>query len=1068
MESSWDYYAFGNGFLINDVLLGVMGIFGEDSYTGLLVIVALAAFIVIVPMKALTNKLHEVIAYFIIIATVMGLLFDSTINITVRDKLKPSSVFVVEDVPMLVGIPLVATNEIGWQISEWYETHMAAALPYGFQLTGGGGFAIGSTMLQDMQSFRITDSGLNYRLGNFLRDCVVPKFYLDPSAFSAIHDSKDVWAQMASNDGLRVTKESQSSVVTCAEAYDDLSTDYFSGGDVVSDLINTGMVTSQQGSNSILSGGLGALASNGDVLTAVVSTLGGGALTGNSFLQGNILAPELRQAAKDVAVMTGSNEFIASVNLQQARKGQTAGWLTAAILFRDMAGYLFAGLNLFVIGLMPIIILGLFIPKFGTKVVIMYLKVLVWLMLWWPGLTLVNHISQGYMLNALTETGSWWNGDNAPWSMSNSPIISDYAANASMAAGFLATLVPMIMWSIISGSGQAFASVLQGASGTAEARDAATKISKSSMDQGTINYDNISGNKTDTSYSDVQGDKGKSWDNASGTLSVKNEYGGTSQSVAGIDVTPKITRQTSANEALMSSVSNSVDSTWEATTKNSSAILQSSAEKAMNSIAGGFSGATSDSYQITNSEAEATARRVNASAVVSSKATEGEAYEQALTATLSAGFNLGKSEKDAVAGAVAGDVGALDALKGAGGKMGAIGAILSALNLSVDAKGQVKGSTKDSLENTTQNGSGIDDSMTITGQSGSQSGKAYNDLAQFTKNYSAQKDLSSEERNAIEHIYNASNSARNTLSDTESAAFSETVTEAYTYLAPETNSKSSVGNNSSDSVNQGAIEARNYVGDIKDRRENMVIDRAVADADVLGKYYGGVDQTESDVKKGQATVENKQDQNVKVAAGIATDTRAGADRTSGGSDDVGSANRMNVSRLGVADGDKDMQDIRLANGGVLRPEGAANIGTKETPEATVVYGMYGKDGEKIDNVIIKENENGSKFVYGVGDAQDWEKNREELRDRQERYGGTTGMVAAQAKDAFATVASLFGAEFDRERDVGKIGTIQSSSTDGIDLEGYGQIDNKGGFVLDRVVTGGSFTARDERAIVIER
>ena len=106
MNDSWDYYAFGNGFLINDVLLGVMGIFGEDSYTGLLVIVALAAFIVIVPMKALANKIHEVVAYFAIIALVMGLLFDSTIDITVKDKLKPGSVYVVQDVPMLVGIGL--------------------------------------------------------------------------------------------------------------------------------------------------------------------------------------------------------------------------------------------------------------------------------------------------------------------------------------------------------------------------------------------------------------------------------------------------------------------------------------------------------------------------------------------------------------------------------------------------------------------------------------------------------------------------------------------------------------------------------------------------------------------------------------------------------------------------------------------------------------------------------------------------------------------------------------------------------------------------------------------------
>jgi conjugal transfer mating pair stabilization protein TraG len=1053
MNDSWDYYAFGNGFLINDVLLGVMGIFGEDSYTGLLVIVALAAFIVIVPMKALANKIHEVVAYFAIIALVMGLLFDSTIDITVKDKLKPGSVYVVQDVPMLVGIPLVATNEIGWQISEWYETHMAAALPYGFQLTGGGGFAIGSTMLQDMQSFRITDSALSYRLGNFLRDCVVPKFYLDPSAFSAIHDSTDVWTQMASNDGLRTTKENHNTVVTCAQAYSNLGDDYFDNGDVFDDLIKAGKVTSQAGSNSILSGGLGGLVGNSNVLTGVVSTLGGGALTGNSFLQGNILAPELRQAARDVAVMTGSNEFIASVNLQQARKGQTTGWLTAAILFRDMAGYLFAGLNLFVIGLMPIIILGLFIPKFGTKVVIMYLKVLVWLMLWWPGLTLVNHISQGYMLNALMETGGWWNGDNAPWSMSNAPIISDYAANASMAAGFLATLVPMIMWSIISGSGQAFAGVLQGASGTAEARDAASKISKGSLDAGIVNYDNINANKTNTASEVVEGDKGKIIENGLGTSAIKNSYNGATASIAGKDVTPTFTTQTTATESSSFERSQRAEDSWDTTTKNSQTVLSSSADSALEGISAGFSGSKGDRYQVTDSEIEATAQKVNAAAIVSSKATEGEAYESALAGKLRVGLGLGGGDLVNMEKAIGGDSDALSALKSAGGKAGVAGAILSAIQLGGEVSGTLKGSSKDTLDNSEQNSTGVDTSRTTSGQSGSQSSNTYDELSQFAKQYSTNKNLNSEERAAVEEIYAAAKKSSEVISGSESLTTGKTVTRTETSIDPELNSRTEFNNE------KKGKEAKKFQSDTEEEKEKERDEVEWKTYGTAADVYGGQDETRAAVKQGQDAVSERSNEFVGIASEVAEESRLGAANRSGGSDNVGTINQMNADRLGVAGGDESMQDIRLSNGGVLKPEGAANTGAEGNPEASVVYGMYGKDGEKIDSVVIKESENGNKYVYGVGDTQDWKENRDVLRESQETYGGGSSMLGAQAKDAFALVVNAIGGDIERYRDVGEIGTLRSDTTNAI-TEDYGQITNKGYLVKDNVQLDESFDNND--------
>jgi hypothetical protein len=388
---------------------------------------------------------------------------------------------------------------------------------------------------------------------------------------------------------------------------------------------------------------------------------------------------------------------------------------------------------------------------------------------------------------------------------------------------------------------------------------------------------------------------------------------------------------------------------------------------------------------------------------------------------------------------------------------------LSAIDLGAGVTGQLKGSAKDELDNSEQNSTGVDTSRTTSGQSGSQSSNTYDDISQFAKQYSTNKNLSTEERAAIDKIYESASRSSEAIRGSESLITGTTVTRTETSIDPELNSRTEFNNE------KKGKEAKEFQSDTEEEKEKERDEVEWKTYGTAADVYGGQDETRAAVKQGQDAVSERGNEFVEVASRVADESRLGAANRSGGSDNVGTINQMNADRLGVAGGDESMQEIRLSNGGVLKPEGAANTGVEGSPEANVVYGMYGRDGEKIDNVVIKESENGNKYVYGVGDTQDWKENRDVLREGQETYGGGSSMLAAQAKDAFALVANFLGADIERYRDVGEIGTLTSDATNSI-TEDYGQITNKGYLVKDNVQLDESFNndnrepARDYGAI----
>lgn len=547
--NAWDYTSFGNSAIVVDILQGVKGIIGISEYSTLITIIALGVFFYTVVAKSLAGKPQEVVSYFFFLAAGMALIFGTKIDIRVEDKLPGMPTAVVQDVPIGIGVPLVFTNQVGWAITEWYENNMTGTMPAGLKMSQGAPFNATARVLKDMQSLKLTDPALKTYLSNYMKDCKLPELYSNPSLLRTWMNSTDVLAAIASTDELRTTRKSQTQIVTCKVAYDEIKTTMtgWNPGTWFDDA--KAWVGLERDTNSIVQGSLGQLLSNNAVLDAMVQKLGGGSFTSSSFLMGNLMSKEISNSISGSAILTGSNSVISAINVEQAKRTQTTGWETAAILFQDMAGYFYSVMNLLVIGLSPVIILGIFIPKFGTKVVSGFIKVLVWLSLWWPALALVNHISTSYLFQGITASVIADFTTEVPWSINGATLLTDFGAKASVAAGFIATMVPMIMWGIISGSGQAFTAALQGASGKSEAMAAAKNIATDSASSGQLNYNSVSANKADTSHQGSYGDKGIQINSTDGVADLINHFGSAYALQAGKVASPTISASKGNSES---------------------------------------------------------------------------------------------------------------------------------------------------------------------------------------------------------------------------------------------------------------------------------------------------------------------------------------------------------------------------------------------------------------------------------------------------------------------------------------------------------------------------------------
>lgn len=496
--NAWTFYAYGNGTTIVNILRAITRVITSDGFIDIAMGLTLVGFILSGVMGLLKGQGSKFGAYFVGLIVSVYMLFSVTVDVYVEELIlnsessPASGVYgeLIEDVPAAIGLPVALVSELGMWLTDALETNFIDPKGIGTPLISDGiPFGASAGLIRDISNVRIQDPELRHNFQQYFRDCSMPKISNGELDAETIRTSVNIW-----ND-IQVSSPSIFTSFKGAYPYDGVMSCQEATAELTAAIDGTApsLLNQVVGGN----GGLFTLADPDTInalLTYTVSDTSADATA--AATQAGLMAL-FNDSHQYAATALGANEVMLSLNMANASRSQKGGWYATAILFQDMAGYFYAILQSFVIGLAPIIIMIIFLPAMGAKIASSYGKVLIWLMLWSPGLAISNYIM---VTNYQSQMAYVWKPDGGVMglSMSGAHLSSVYTDNMLMACAFMATLVPTIMWGIVSGAGMIFASALDRASGANYAAQGASgsMASNATIGESRINNTNMNSNMT--------------------------------------------------------------------------------------------------------------------------------------------------------------------------------------------------------------------------------------------------------------------------------------------------------------------------------------------------------------------------------------------------------------------------------------------------------------------------------------------------------------------------------------------------------------------------------------------
>jgi conjugal transfer mating pair stabilization protein TraG len=677
--NAWDYYVIaGNVPVIAALLESIKAMTSPSSNPEFRTLVATFASIGFfgVVFTSIRGGPERIGKYIVGIWLLTYALFSLTLDLVVTDETN-SATQEVKDVPAAVGLPAAAVATVGQWLTE--KTELFFSLPNydGLKLSSGAFVNMNAMMLNALHEVRITEPNLRDGINRYVEDCVVPaviSLKIDPKEML---QSKDMWALFAKAKHNSIYTTWYGNFGTCDEAYTDLTnklTAYAPSltkgmGESFSFLDATGA------GNTFIASAL-------DSSLQWSSTAGG---TGNTYALQQGMLHAWRDSYKNTATALGANEELLSLNIEQAKEAQRTGWYTTAELFKEAVMYMYALMQAFIIGLAPIVMAASVLPKVGFSMMKGWAEVLVWLALWAPAFALINFIM------AVAEQNSYRQILGGGLNLMSDTAMSEATVQFITVAGLLMTLVPVILWGLVSKGSIAMTSALERASGASQAGGAAQKTAEGSFSAGNVSYDNMNANHHDLSQSRAYGVQPTTLHNGAGATTEITSMSGNQLQVGGVGQT--------VSHGVNDGVANkqAVQRAW-GEHKKSATMLSDAATSAFQFAASHYYSASvggqgARSTQYTESERRETANQQAFEAVYSEQRGANVNHEQAFSMGVVGALRSGGFKAEAAEYEKTGDAGVLNKL---GSKLQGkgLGFLTNAAGLSSQLEAKYSGSDK--------------------------------------------------------------------------------------------------------------------------------------------------------------------------------------------------------------------------------------------------------------------------------------------------------------------------------------------------------------------------------------
>jgi conjugal transfer mating pair stabilization protein TraG len=496
--SAWDFYVIaGNVPIVSALLESVKAMTNPASnpeFRTLVLTFATAGFfgVIFVSMRGSPERIGK---YIIAIWLLTYAMFSLRMNIVVTDNTN-SQTQLVQDVPVVVGMPAAAIGTIGNWLTE--KTELFFSLPNydNLKLSQGAFLNMNAAMLEALGRVQITNPYIKQSLNLYMNDCVMPAVISGKLPATTLMQAQDLWGAMSDAKHPSIythwwSASGTQSFGTCEEAY---------GANTTTLTAYAPKLLSGIGERFSFIDATGAggtyLKSALDASLQFSSATGGTADTA-ALQQGVIHA--FRDSYKQSAAALGADEVLLSMNIEQAKAAQKTGWYTTAELFKEAVVSMYAVMQSFIIALAPIVMAAAVLPKIGMALMKGWAEVLVWLALWAPAFAVLNFImsvKEQTAIKQVTASGITLMTDTA---------LSEATVNYIVLAGMLTTLVPLILWQLVKGGSMAMTSVMERASGAAQAGSAAQNAAAGNFTAGNVSMNNMNANHHDLSHSRAYG-----------------------------------------------------------------------------------------------------------------------------------------------------------------------------------------------------------------------------------------------------------------------------------------------------------------------------------------------------------------------------------------------------------------------------------------------------------------------------------------------------------------------------------------------------------------------------------
>lgn len=483
---AWQINVFGNGEVMYNIMNALALIANTKVYSSLLLIVALIGFMIMVLKSSLDPKnMPKILGYVFAAYFVSYFMVQVRAPVMVHDEVS-NYTQIIENVPSIVALPSSLISQAGFQITNLVESSFST--PGTLQL-GAGAFDLGNSLLRATTQARILDPELRQNMDKYIQACALPLLASGQVNSYEVLKSNDLWSELRNdNKGMTVRMQERddqgnpsSSLVQCPTAYDAITATLLSDATISRIYSSTGALGIDGNINVV-----------GDAVGSVFKWMSGDSLEygGGMYARQAAAISLMKGSFSSMAAQTNNNALMSGLNMEQSLHAQRTSWYTAAVFFKEMIGYIYSVLQVFVFALVPVLMVAALIPGFGGAMLKNYAQVLIWLILWQPLLAIVNFISASFSQQGLSDMLSSGGG----LTLENTIAVTEQSINFSTAAGFMATLVPMISWGLVKGS-MAFTEFISAGLGSSFASSAAGAIASNKYSDGSVSMDTASMNQ---------------------------------------------------------------------------------------------------------------------------------------------------------------------------------------------------------------------------------------------------------------------------------------------------------------------------------------------------------------------------------------------------------------------------------------------------------------------------------------------------------------------------------------------------------------------------------------------